>query len=198
MGVIHLLLGARCVYNDSPMIFEAKKAGKFSLLLLGCLLFRLLPLRVPNVEPILASAMPLSKAFGALAGFFFGALSILLYDFVTGTLGVHTFFTASAYGLVGLGAGWYFQGREASVSNFISFAIAGTLFFDAATGLLIGPLFYGQPFAAALLGQIPFTALHLLGNIVFAVTLSPFIHYLLIKKRKPVAILLEPSPLVLK
>lgn len=160
------------------------KTSKFFLLTIFCLLVRLVPFRVPNVEPILASAMPLSKAFGALAGFLFGALSILLYDFVTGTLGVHTFFTASAYGLVGLGAGWYFQSREASAGNLVRFAIAGTLFFDATTGLLIGPIFYGQSFAAAFTGQIPFTALHLLGNLVFALTLSPIIYQILIKKKR--------------
>ncbi len=79
----------------------------------------------------------------------------------------------------------YFKRHTGNISNYIRFAVVGTLFFDAVTGLMPGPLFYGQSFAVALSGQIPFTALHLLGNVAFAATLSPVIHYLLIKKRKP-------------
>lgn len=139
-----------------------------------CLLFRLLPFRPPNVEPILAAQMPFARRFGTRTGFLFGALSILIYDILTGTLGPWTVLTASAYGLLGLGAGWYLKRRNGK-KHFVYFAIAGTLFYDAVTGLTVGPLFFGQPFLAALLGQIPFTLMHLAGNTMFAVLLSPFI-----------------------
>jgi uncharacterized membrane protein len=159
------------------------KAVKVSLLFIFCLLMRLIPFRAPNVEPILAAVMPLSRVHGALAAFFFAAASIFSYDLLTGTLGVHTFFTLFAYGALGVWAGYYFKTREAKISNYVRFAIIGTLFFDVVT-LLAGPLFFDQPLSSALLGQIPFTAFHLLGNIVFALTLSPAIHYLLVRKRK--------------
>jgi hypothetical protein len=156
---------------------------KFSLGLVLCLLVRLIPFRAPNVEPIMATTMPFSKAYGALTGFSFAVLSILLYDLLTHTLGVQTFFTAGAYGVIGWWSAGYFVRRAANIWNYVRFAIWGTLFYDALTGLTVGPIFFHQSFFGSLAGQIPFTALHLLGNIVFAAILSPVIYKFLIKKR---------------
>lgn len=161
-----------------------KNYFKYTLVLVLCLLMRLVPLRAPNIEPILATTMPFAKAYGAFAGFSFAVLSILLYDVITNTIGIQTFFTVGAYGLIGLWAANYFKSREANRMNYVRFAIIGTLFFDASTGLTIGPLFYHQSFFGALIGQIPFTALHLIGNIAFAFILSPVIYNFLIKKKK--------------
>jgi len=44
------------------------------------------------------------------------------------------------------------------------------------TGLTLGPLFFNQPFAIALAGQVPFTALHLLGNVGLAFFVSPLVN----------------------
>ena len=159
-------------------------SSKFYLIFIFSLLARLIPFRVPNIEPIMAGTMPLGRAYGALAGFFFASLSILVYDLLTNTLGVHTFFTAMAYGVIGLSAAWYFEKQEVNTGDYVRFAVVATLFFDAVTGLLVGPLFFDQKFWAALVGQIPFTALHLLGNITFAVFLSPAIYKFLIKPKK--------------
>jgi len=145
---------------------------------------RLIPFRAPNIEPILATTMPFSKAYGALAGFSFAVLSILLYDGLTGTLGMQTFFTAGAYGIIGWWSASYFKKHKASAWNYVRFAIIGTLFFDVLTGLTVGPLFFHQSFFGSFIGQIPFTALHLTGNIVFAFILSPIIYNFLIKKKK--------------
>lgn len=162
-----------------------KNYFKFFLGLLFCLLARLIPLRAPNVEPILATMMPMSRAYGALIGFSFAVLSILLYDVATGTLGVQTFFTTGAYGILGLWAARYFKkNKSTNAWSYVRFAIMGTLFYDAFTGLTVGPLFFNQSFLGSLVGQIPFTLLHLLGNIAFAFILSPAIYNLLIKKKK--------------
>jgi hypothetical protein len=168
-----------------------KNYFKFSLILILCLFIRLIPFRVPNVEPIMASVMPFGRAYGAWAGFSFALLSILLYDVLTGTIGVHTFFTATAYGLIGLWSASYFSAKGGAVSDgkndifsYVRFAIIGTLFYDIATGLTVGPIFFHQSFLGSLIGQIPFTALHLTGNIILALTLSPAIYYFLIRKKK--------------
>jgi hypothetical protein len=160
-----------------------KFSPKFFLLLLACLLVRLIPLRAPNIEPILAAAMPMGRAYGAFTGFSFGVLSIILYDIATSTLGVRTVFTALAYGLLGLGAAIYLKDKKADKWSYVKVAVAGTLFFDALTGLTVGPIFFGQSFMGALAGQIPFTALHLLGNTVFAYVLSPGLYNFLVKKK---------------
>lgn len=138
-----------------------------------CLLVRLLPFRPPNIEPILATQMPFSKAYGKWVGFMFGLSSIVLFDLVTGSLGAWTFFTAISYGLIGLWAGVYFKKRANNATTYVGFAIISTIVYDAITGLTIGPFFFHQHFVVAVIGQIPFTMLHLLGNISFAFVLSP-------------------------
>src|SRR3989344_792480 len=99
-------------------------------------------------------------------------------------LGVWTLLTASTYGVLGLAAAFYFKNRRANALNFAGFAILGTIFFDAVTGLSVGPLFFNQPFSEAFFGQIPFTGLHLLGNISFALVLSPAIYRFVIENQK--------------
>lgn len=163
--------------------FSQRFSLKFFVVLFLCLMARLIPVRIPNVEPILAATMPISRARGALVGFSFAVLSILLYDILTGTLGVQTLFTFLAYGVLGLWSASYFKTRESTSLNYVRFAIMGTLFYDAVTGLTVGPIFFHQPFFASLVGQIPFTALHLIGNIAFAFILSPAIYNFMIKKR---------------
>lgn len=157
---------------------------KSALALVLCLFVRLIPLRMPNIEPILATMMPFGRAYGALVGFSFAVLSILLYDTFTGTLGVQTFFTAGAYGALGLWSHSYFKNKKADRWTYVRFAIIGTLFYDAVTGLTVGPIFFHQSFLGSLIGQIPFTALHLSGNIIFALILSPAIYNLLVRKRQ--------------
>lgn len=149
-----------------------------------CLLIRLVPFRPPNIEPILATQMPFAKAYGKISGFLFAFLSIVLYDIITGKVGMWTFITAFAYGLLGLWAGFYFKNKNNSSLNYIKFAIIGTLAFDIVTGLSIGPLFFHQPFIEALIGQIPFTAMHLFGNVTFALILSPAIYSFVIENKK--------------
>ena len=146
---------------------------KFAIGWSAVFLFRLIPFRLPNVEPLLATVMPFSKRFGPLGSFLFGFMGIALFDAVTSGWGIWTLVTALAYGSVGLAAHFFFKNRSASVKNFLRFGVVGTLFYDAVTGLTIGPIFAGQPFMLALTGQIPFTLLHLLGTVVFSTVLSP-------------------------
>ncbi len=149
-----------------------------------CLLFRLIPFRPPNIEPILATQMPFAKAYGAVAGFVFAFTSILLYDILTVKVGWWTLITAVTYGIIGIGSAWYFSRYAQKRLNYVVFAIIGTLFFDIVTGLLIGPLFFHQMFIEALIGQIPFTLLHLAGNVGFALILSPLIYRFVIENKK--------------
>lgn len=171
---------------------------KFILGFVICFLVRLIPFRPPNIEPILATQMPFSRAYGAFAGFIFGFFSIFIFDIATGHLGIWSFITAGAYGVLGSFAALYFKKNKGSVWDYARFAILGTLFFDAATGLTIGPLFFGQSFLSALTGQISFTLLHLLGNVSFALILSPAIYRSVIIKNKEPASIHFTSPLNFK
>jgi hypothetical protein len=171
-----------------------KNYFKFFATLVLCLLVRLIPFRAPNIEPIMAATMPVGRIYGAFSGFSFAFLSILLYDIITHTLGIRTLFTAGAYGLVGLASVYYFKKRQPArppmsgagggkTMDYVRFAIYGTLFFDIVTGLTVGPIFFHQSFIGSLVGQIPFTALHLLGNITLSACLSPGLYHFLIRKR---------------
>ena len=149
---------------------------KFALGWAAVFLFRLIPFRPPNFEPMLATIMPFSKRFGLVGSFLFGFLGIILFDAVTSGWGMWTAVTAVAYGLLGVGACLFFKNRDANVKNFLEFGIVGTILYDAATGLTIGPIFQSQSFAVALTGQIPFTLMHILGTVVFATLLSPALY----------------------
>lgn len=137
---------------------------------------RLLPFRPPNFEPMLSVVMPFSKRFGVFQSFAFGFLGILLYDAVTSGWGIWTAVTAICYGILGIAAHAFFARREASAWNFIRFGIAATIVYDAATGLTVGPLAFHQSFADALVGQIPFTLMHLLGTVALSAVLSPALY----------------------
>lgn len=143
-------------------------------------LIRLIPFRIPNVEPVMATMMPFAKHFGHGAGFLFPFLSIVLFDSVTSGWGVWTWVTASTYGVLGIAASVFFQHRSNTSRHYVYFAIVSTLVYDAITGLTIGPLFWGQSFTAALVGQIPFTFMHLAGNGLFAAVVSPVIYRIVV------------------
>lgn len=153
-----------------------ERALKYIIVFLGVMLIRLIPFRAPNVEPLLAALMPLTKRFGALEGVVFALASIILYDALTAGLGIWTLVTAAAYASLAVGAHVYFMRREPSRGNFIRFSVVAIIAYDAVTGLTVGPLAYGQTMSAALVGQIPFTILHLLGGVLFAAVLSPLLY----------------------
>ena len=157
---------------------ESSTAGSLKFLIgwTAVFLFRLIPFRPPNFEPMLSVVMPFSKRYGPVGSFLFGFLGIVLYDAITSGWGSWTWVTAICYGLLGVGAHYFFRNREASVKNFLVFGIPGTILYDAAT-MLIGPIFNAQPLAAALVGQIPFTLMHVLGTTVFTILLSPALYH---------------------
>ena len=147
---------------------------KYTITFVSVMAFRLMPFRAPNVEPIMATIMPVGKVYGGVMSFVFGFLSIVLYDSVTSGFGVWTLVTALAYGTLGVGATYFFKNRS-GWKNYALYAVIATIFYDVITGLTIGPLFFHQSFMVSLMGQIPFTALHLIGNVSFAIVLSPVI-----------------------
>jgi hypothetical protein len=158
---------------------------KYTITFVSVMAFRLMPFRAPNVEPIMATIMPLGKVYGSVMSFVFGFLSIVLYDSVTSGFGIWTLITALAYGVLGVGATYFFKNRS-GWKNYALYAVIATIFYDAVTGLTLGPLFFHQSFMMSLVGQIPFTVLHLIGNVSFAIVLSPVIEKWMMKSEIPV------------
>jgi hypothetical protein len=52
-----------------------------------CFAVRLIPFRPPNFEPIMTTTMPFGKKWGWMAGGFFGAASIIIFDIIHPTSG---------------------------------------------------------------------------------------------------------------
>ncbi|HIH19530.1 TPA: hypothetical protein HA225_06185 [Candidatus Micrarchaeota archaeon] len=136
-------------------------------------------------------SLGISWQFGALAvismllfphfrgryAFVAAALAYSLVDIVPalfgipGTVGLWTLTGALSWGLVGLL--FTLQKPNGSPFTFAKLGIAGTLIFDAITGPILSPLVWGMPFWEALVGQIPFTAKHLMGIAAVSLILAP-------------------------
>jgi uncharacterized membrane protein len=141
-----------------------------------CVLIRLIPFRPPNVEPVTGTMLPFSKKWGWLSGALFGALSMILFDFITGKVGTWTWVTAGMMGLVGAASGLYLNKKESKIRYYVGVSIIATLIYDFVTGPIMSSLIWKMPFMLALIGQLPFTLYHLIGNITFAITLSPLLY----------------------
>lgn len=151
---------------------------KYAAGFVGTLMFRLLSpfLGLWNVSPLLATELAGAKAYGPWVGGLYGAMSIALLDIIVGKAGSWTIITSLTYGAIGVWGAYFLKNRSASAKNFVLASIAGTLFFDLITGVLMGPLLYGQPWAEAVIGQIPFTLRHLVGNVFFALAFAPWFY----------------------
>ncbi len=154
---------------------QLQNSLKFAVGIALTVLTRFIP-HPPNFEPILATTMPFAKRFGRFAGFLFAFAALAAIDFVSGRLGLWTVYTAVTYGVVGWLAAVYLQ-RVSRVGrkHFVGFAIVGTLFYDAVTAFFFG-LQFNQTLAQTLVGQIPFTLMHLAGSITLAALVSPLLY----------------------
>jgi uncharacterized membrane protein len=169
---------------------------KYTAGFVGTLVFRLLSpfLGLWNVSPLMATELAGAKAYGPWVAGLYGALSMVLLDLLVGKVGMWTFVTALTYGLVGVGGAYFFKGRSATAWNFVLASIVGTLFFDLVTGVLMGPVLFGQSFATAALGQIPFTLRSLAGNVFFAIVVAPWFYSKVMENPKwNVSAILQPS-----
>jgi hypothetical protein len=154
---------------------KAKNLIKYLIGLLTVITMRFVP-HPPNVEPIMSTMMPFSKKWGWLSGALFCLSSVLIFDILSGTIGVWSLMTAGTYALVGVFSGLYFKNRESKIRNYLKFSIFATIFYDAITGIGTGVLFFNQSFMTTFIGQIPFTIYHLTGNILLAIIVSPALY----------------------
>lgn len=151
-----------------------KNSIKYMLGLAIALFLRIIP-HPPNVEPIMSTMMPFAKRWGWIASVTFTVVVMLLFDLLTGTLGVWSLVTIPTYALIAAVAGWYFKNRDSKIRHYVLFSIVGTIIYDAVTGIGTGMLFFGQSFMSTFLGQIPFTLYHLAGNVVLGAVVSPLL-----------------------
>lgn len=140
----------------------------------------------PNIEPVMLFTIAAALSAGPLYGFLLGAGSMIASNvfMAPGALTfpwiLHmplvTIYTSMAYGLVGLVAGLLGRyKRKWGRVGMASLALPLTVFYDLVTCLCFALQFYGPGgVPAALVAQIPFTALHL-SNVVLALLFGPFL-----------------------
>lgn len=131
---------------------------------------------IPNNDPIMSMALPFSKRSSALTSFAFPFVTMVSFDFVTGFVGTWTVVTSFTYGFIGLFFHYYLKDKEkVGIKRYLGCGVLGVLVFDFITGVLATPLMFGMSLETAFIGQIPFTAMHLLTTCAFILVVTPLL-----------------------
>jgi len=137
----------------------------------------------PNNDPIMAVTLPYAKR-GRVAALAFPVVAMVLFDLLSGKVGVWTLVTAGTYGALGLGFSFLYKalaerGRAVGPMTFFLSGIAGVLVFDFVTGPILSSALFRMSFAQAFVGQIPFTLKHLVSVSIYTVVISPLVDWAL-------------------
>lgn len=141
-----------------------------------CNLYRLLRF-IPNNDPIMGAMLPFSRAGSWWQAGLFAFLTMASFDAITGKVGSWTIVTAATYAAIGLAFHFAYGRMKGRVSfwTYIGSSVAGVLLFDFVTGPIASSLMFGPPFWDSLVGQVPFTLLHLASIAFFVAALTPLI-----------------------
>ena len=137
----------------------------------------------PNNDPIMAVTLPFAKR-GRVAALAFPVMAMVLFDILSGKVGVWTVVTAGTYGALGLIFSVVYKalakrGRAIGPTTFLFSGIAGVLVFDFVTGPILSSALFDMSFAQAFVGQIPFTLRHLASVSIYTVAISPLVDWAL-------------------
>jgi hypothetical protein len=137
----------------------------------------------PNNDPIMAVMLPCAKR-GRAAAIAFPVAAMILFDVLSGRVGVWTAVTAGTYGLLGLAFSSAYRalarrGHAVGVATFVVSGVVGVLLFDFITGPILSSVMFGMSFGQAFVGQIPFTLKHLASVSAYTLMVSPALAWLL-------------------
>lgn len=151
------------------------KLVKYALSMLFCNSYRFLRF-IPNNDPIMGCMLPFSRQGRWWQPALFAFLTMLTFDLITMKVGIWTLVTASTYGFLGLLFHFvYKRMKKVKLRHYLGSGVVGVLIFDFVTGVVFGPAMFGIGYMQALIGQIPFTALHLLSVSAFILILTPLL-----------------------
>ena len=129
---------------------------------------------IPNNDPIMAIMLPYAKSDKKYKAVLFPFITMVSFDLITGMLGVWTIVTALTYAGLGLlFTQFFFKEKKISIFKYLKGGIIGVLIFDFVTGVIAMPFMFGMSFELALIGQIPFTLMHLLTVGIFIIVITP-------------------------
>jgi uncharacterized membrane protein len=145
---------------------------------------RVLMAGLPNIEPVMLVTLVSGYRYGAKYGLLVGALTMLLSDLVingfvsfamvvpASILVYISLITNATYGFVGFFSAYFKKYRTA-------FQMAGvaallTVIYDVITAIFC-MLPFNMPIPQILIGQIPFTIAHVLGNVLIVGVCAPYL-----------------------
>jgi len=149
------------------------KLLKYALSILFCNAYRFLRF-IPNNDPIMGCMLPFSKQDKWWQGALFAFITMASFDFLVGKTGIWTIVTASTYAFLGLMFHVAFKNKKKiKLKHYLGSGVLGVLIFDLVTGPIMSSWLFKIPFEAAVVGQVPFTAMHLISVSFFIVLLTP-------------------------
>ena len=129
---------------------------------------------IPLFKPITAICVMTAVYLGAEAGFFCGALSVLISNIWFGQ-GPWTPFQMLGFGLIGLFAGYLSKWLERSLAAMLIYGVlagvAYSMIMDVWTVLWYAGGFEPALYLAAIVSAIPFTLLYAVSNVIFLLIL---------------------------
>ncbi|MFA6064972.1 MAG: hypothetical protein WCW44_00955 [archaeon] len=142
---------------------------------------------IPNNDPIMAIMLPYAKTKHKYIAVLFPLLTMVSFDIITGKVGVWTIVTAGTYALLGFFfSNFYFKvnAKKIGLLKYLKAGILGVLIFDFITGPIMSSWMFGMTFTDAVLGQIPFTIMHLVTVSAYIVVLVPLLDKHLVENAK--------------
>ena len=152
-----------------------KKLVKYVISLTFCTLVRLVKI-FPNNDPIMGFALPFARKDKWWQAFLFPFIAMVSFDIITAKVGPWTLVTSSVYGLLALLFYRYFRTQsKVGLGTYLKGSIFGVLIFDFLTGPIMSSYMFRMPFEVALIGQIPFTLMHLASSITYTAIFVPIL-----------------------
>ena len=135
---------------------------------------------IPNNDPIMAMMLPFSKQEKWYIALAFPIITMVSFDIITGLVGMWTLLTSITYGVLGCIFYTYYKKRarhkkKVGIKIYFFSGILGVLIFDFITGVIGMPLLFGYTFESALVGQIPFTLMHLATVAGYTIIITPLL-----------------------
>ena len=128
----------------------------------------------PNNDPIMGFMLPEARK-SMLKSALFAFVTMIIFDIITMQVGVWTIVTASVYALFAIGVSFFFKKiKTAKISYYLGAVTIGILIFDIITGPIMSSMLFNQSLMLTIIGQIPFTLMHLVSGLTWVAVIAPF------------------------
>lgn len=146
-----------------------------------CLLFKY-SLNLPgNLDLVWGMQLLLAQIFGPIALGLWSATTILGGDLLADNWGAWSIITSISYFLVSCLTSALVKTKNYSFINSLIFTVLVTIFYDLLTAST-GPLFFEQAWLVMLIGQVPFSLVHMVSNCASASLIYSSIQFLAMLK----------------